>query len=99
MQNQASYGEKTNDLIDQMDGVSLNIEHLGEELSGVNETVHVLNGNIENLNGSINTFNSDLVNISSHLSLLAKGYSLELATMCKVTISNLWYILYNIRYS
>ena len=84
MQNQASYGEKTNDLIDQMDGVSLNIEHLGEELSGVDETIHVLNGNIENLNGSINTFNSDLVNISSHLSLLAKGYSLELASICSI---------------
>ena len=76
VQNQASYGEKTNDLIDQMDGVSSNIEQLGDELSGVNETIHVLNGNIENLNGSINTFNNDLVNISSHLSLLAKGYSL-----------------------
>ena len=87
MQNQASYGEKTNDLIDQMDGVSLNMEHLGEELSGVNETVHVLNENIENLNGSINTFNNDLVNMSSHLSLLVKGYSLELVTVCKITIS------------
>ena len=84
MLNQASYGEKTNDLIDQMDGVSLNIEHLGEELSGVNKTVHVLNGNIKDLNGSINTFNNDLVNISSHLSLLAKGYSLELATICSI---------------
>ena len=79
--NQASYGEKTNDLIDQMDGVNLNVEHLGEELSGIDETVHVLNGNIENLNGSINTFNNDLGNISSHLSSLVKGYSLELATV------------------
>ena len=79
MLNQASYGEKTNDLIDQMDGVNVNVKHLGEELSGINETVHVLNGNIENLNGSINTFNNDLGNISSHLSSLVKGYSLELA--------------------
>ena len=79
--NQATYEEKINDLIDQMDGVNLNVEHLGEELSGVDETVHVLNGNIENLNGSINTFNNDLGNISSHLSSLVKGYSLELATV------------------
>jgi len=79
--NQSSYEEKSNDLVDQIDGVNLNVKQLGEELSGIDDTVHVLNGNIENLNGSINTFNNDLGNISSHLSSLVKGYSLELATI------------------
>ena len=80
MLNQASYGDKTNDLIVQMDEVNLNVDYLGEELSGIDETVHFLNGNIENLNSSINAFNNDLGNISSNLSSLVKGYSLELAT-------------------
>ena len=79
--NQATYEEKTNDLVDQMDGVHLNVKHLGEEISGINETVHVLNVNMENLNGSINTFNNDLGNISSHMSSLVEGFSLELATV------------------
>ena len=84
MLNQASYGGKTNDLIDQMGEMTSNIENLGKELSDIDITIHVMDENIENLNGSINTFNSDLVNISSHLSLLAKGYSLELASICSI---------------
>lgn len=84
MLNQVSYGEKTNNLIDQLDEVNLNVEHLGEEISGIDETVHILDENIENLNGSLNAFNNDLGNISNNLSLLVKGYSRELVIACSV---------------
>ena len=68
VQNQASYGEKNDELIDQINGINSNVENLGGELDVLDEIVHTLDDNVNDLNGSLNSFQSDLVEISSNLS-------------------------------
>ena len=68
VQNQASYGDKTDELIDQMIGINSNVENLGGELDVLDEIVHTLDDNVNDLNGSLNSFQRDLGEISSNLS-------------------------------